>query len=139
MGIVLQAQRRAIEALREDAKPLPQNIESTEIFSGDGERLYIAGVSHGIGTCSDLFDMDVLVLCGLPPRDGKPRIPNGASIGASQYAVLLRSPTERELKKSREYLAATCLLTVELLEPIEASKEKIVFRLTGRSRCYAHF
>jgi len=136
MGLVLQAQRRAIESLRKCAKPLPKGIGTSELFLDDERRLYIAGVSQGTGTCSDVHGMDVLVLDFVPPTHNRPYIPNGSSVATSQYAVLLRSPTKEELREQRKSLPSASLLAIELLEPIEGGGGRIIFRATGKSECY---
>ena len=96
------------------------------------------GVSPGQGTCSDIHNMDVLVLSTKQPPDG-PRIVHDSSIETCKYAVLLRIPTEKEVEEAQEYLCATSLLALELLSPILWDENKIIFKLTGKVMCYAQF
>ncbi|MBU1180144.1 hypothetical protein KJ885_04330 [Patescibacteria group bacterium] len=138
MGIVMQAQRRAIEGLAPQKKGLPDGISDAEIYLDGGKRVYILGVSPGQGTCSDVHDMDVLVLSSAKPESG-PRTVPGSSIETCQYAVLLRSPTKKEVRKAQGYLCATSLLALELLEVAEDRSDKVIFKPTRRVECYAQF
>ena len=138
MGIVMQAQRRAIEDLVPKKKILPENIADAKLYLNNRKRVYILGVSPGQGTCSDIHGMDVLVLATEAPANG-PRIVHDSSIETCKYAVLLRKPTEKEVEKAQEYLCATSLMALELLEPILWDENKIIFKLTGRVKCYAQF
>ena len=138
MGIVMQAQRRAIEDLVPKKKGLPKSIADANLCLRDKKDIYILGVSPGQGTCSDIHGMDVLVLATESPENG-PRIVHDSSIVTCKYAVLLRRPTEDEVEKAQEYLCATSLMALELLEPIIWDENKIVFKATGEVMCYAQF
>ncbi len=126
MGYISQRQRRAIESLRFYATPLPNLAHP--FFLGH-RHVYILGISTGIGTCSDVRDVDVLVL-GLGPVM-RPHIPFGCSIERCAYAVLERDATAGE-KEEYSYFVHGC---VELLKP-ENINGKSLFSLTGVKQCY---
>lgn len=89
MGLVLQTQRRGIEELHKHAEPLPHLDITTPLVLPDGTPLHILGVSNGVGSCSDIHDMDVLVVGTRPRVDGPPRFPYGSSATTCSYMVLL--------------------------------------------------
>src|SRR5258708_21269453 len=96
MGLVFQVQRRAIEDLRHEAEATPiTNIENEDYIStSTGQQLYIAGISPGIGTCSDIHGVDVLVLAEVPPIERR-------ELGrlACAYTVLVRNLAEQKAKE----------------------------------------
>ena len=105
MGLILQLQRRAIESLCADRNAGElRYVQSNTSFSlldqqnpSDPRRPIRAfGVSRGVGTCSDIHGMDVLVFGDGTPDDGIPMIPL-SDIQKCCYAVLLRKPTPEEL------------------------------------------
>ncbi|MDO8558481.1 MAG: hypothetical protein Q7S09_04840 [bacterium] len=93
MGLILQFQRRAIEAVFEDC--------SLKISEGqrrylDGEELSLLGVSVGVGTCSDLHDVDIAVFGKKAAFDLRANHPVSLP-KECRGAVLLRSRLEGEV------------------------------------------
>ncbi|MFA5021751.1 MAG: hypothetical protein WC508_01580 [Patescibacteria group bacterium] len=99
MGLVIQFQRRAIEALLPHVieKPIPSNLALGAVnFSiKGGSRLFALGVSPGYGTCASIHDMNVLVLGEQRPKS-TPWLPAQQPICHCAYAVLLRDLTKGE-------------------------------------------
>ena len=133
MGLYVQFQRRAIESLRDhpEAIPTPPIADASKIHSSQGNKLYIAGVSNGIGTCSDVLDMDVLVLTDKPVRQHiKPEQL------ACAYTVLLRDLTEKEIVADDLARLGVARRCVELLSPTPQDAGLVVFEPTDRSSIY---
>lgn len=137
MGLVLQFQRSAIEDLHKftESRSLPQSIASMNLIMEDGTPFFILGISIGVGTCSDIQDMDVLVLGCNPPKNG-PIMPRGATTENCSYAILLRFQTEREFQEMRK---DPChehekgpRLCVELLRIKMIDNVTVVLSLTGK-------
>jgi len=134
MGLVFQLQRRAIEDLRHEDEAIPvTDLESLRTIStSNGERLYVVGISPGIGTCSDVLDMDVLVLADAPVIEQR-------KVGrlACAYAVLVRDLTDQERLTdsfSKQGVARKC---VELLKLLNTDDDgTTVFDRTGKVSIY---
>ena len=64
MAGILQFQRRAIEHLRHraDGRPVDFLRHAHRFTLHDGTALHALGVSTGVGTCSDVHGMNVLVM-----------------------------------------------------------------------------
>jgi hypothetical protein len=135
MGLVIQFQRRAIESLNDEpeAVPPPANLDADQIYTADGKQLHIAGISEGIGTCSDIKKMDVLVLSELPPV----RVRSHGEL-ACAYTVLLRPLDEQEVQGDILAKQGVARMCVELLEPQEAQSEGIIFDRTDKSVPYTN-
>lgn len=133
MGLYIQFQRRAIESLREhpEAVPVPPIRDINSLHRLEGSRLYVAGVSEGVGTCSDVTDMNVLVLTDKPTV----RKINPAKL-ACAYTVLLRDLTEREAVADDLANLGVARKCVELLSPTPQETGIVVFEQTDRSTIY---
>lgn len=134
MGLVFQLQRRAIEDLRNEvgAAPITCGDIGGYIQTSTGERLYIAGISPGIGTCSDVHGMDVLVLSESPIAEQR-------NIGelACAYAVLVRDLTGQEATTDSLARSGVARRCVELLQPVGVSENgAAVFDRTGNISIY---
>jgi len=134
MGLYIQFQRRAIESLRLEAEAVvPPPIGNDTLLADDsGNQLYVAGVSEGIGTCSDVLGMDVLVLSELPTG-----IPCDLGRHACAYTVLVRRLTAEEASAdslARQDIARKC---IELLWPQPDKVDgAISFGRTGKKTNY---
>ncbi len=134
MGLVFQVQRRAIEDLRHEAEATPiTNIENEGYISTlTGQQLYIAGISPGIGTCSDVHGVDVLVLSEEQPIERR-------NIGnlACAYTVLVRNLTEQEATGDALAKLGVARRCVELLRPLGQDEDgSAVFDRTGKTSIY---
>ncbi len=135
MGLYIQFQRRAIESFAGEPEVTgpPDIIDLERIRNIDGNSLYYAGVSEGLGTCSDILGMNVLVLKSKP---------TGASreVGelACAYAVLLREPTPTESASDHLARVGISRLCVELLNPIldHQNEGVAIFEPTGKNILY---
>ncbi|OGY63106.1 MAG: hypothetical protein A2745_01665 [Candidatus Harrisonbacteria bacterium RIFCSPHIGHO2_01_FULL_44_13] len=145
MAFLIQFQRRAIESLKshlfrprhaiEDIHHLRSVISGN--FTCDGVSLDILGVSKGVGTCSDIHGMDVLVLGW--SKSHRCRAANEISlekIKRCAYAVLLRQATEEEAK-SQHFAPDVAVLCVELLRITDIASDYTNFQSTGLYACYA--
>lgn len=131
MGCIRQMQRRAIEELCDvvNDQLSPIKLKPGIAFRAADERsLFPLGVSTGVGTCSDIYGMNVLVLGDEPPRDE--RLREDIAVQCA-YAVLLRLPRDDEWRdRNRPKLC------VERLAVATVSEQKIVFSRTGFSKLY---
>ncbi len=136
MGLVIQFQRRAIEShVREPEAVIPPNLTgATRIGGPDGTSFYYAGVSQGIGTCSDIHDMDVLVLSNNPTAQS--REVGGLSCA---YTVLVRRLTPEESAADHLAKIGISRLCAELLRPIPVQDDGlVVFEPTGKNTFYTN-
>lgn len=135
MGNILNLQRRAIEALRHNAQPPPLSMKNTPLFLADGTRLYLWGVSTGVGSCADIQGMDVLGVGMAPSTLNIAHIlPNHLSQLSKTYAyvVLVRPPTDAEREpRPRQSFGEYALGCVELLRYVETDERGIWFERTG--------
>lgn len=131
MGFIVQMQRRAIEQLKEEGPPLVFSTGEVRFLLENGRELHFLGRSKGVGTCSDIHGMDVLVVSEVHGNGRKPPV----SSWSVAYAVLLRDPTAEEIRQNHN-LDETCLEAVELLQLVAQNGSNFTFRKTGRSSCY---
>ncbi|MGB0757747.1 MAG: hypothetical protein ACPGO5_04810 [Patescibacteria group bacterium] len=131
MASVKQFQRRAIERLLPYADPLPVSCNTKRFCLCSGGRLYKLGASQGVGTCSDVLDVDVLVVgrrqvCG-----------SGAYVRSRSFAaiVLIRPATRKERKLARAGVDQT-IMTVELLIVKRQTKSTVYFSRSGKRSYY---
>jgi len=130
MGGIRQMQRRAIETLRNvirDEAPVP--IERGILFLSENQQpLFPLGISPGVGTCSDIHGMNVLVLSEYEPIN-EWSIDNQS---VCEYAVLLRKPTEAEWREN-----GCPTLCVERLRILDITSSGVVLSKTGINQLYA--
>lgn len=136
MGLTIQFQRRAIEShAREPEAISPPDITNiTQIEAPDGTKFYYAGVSRGIGTCSDIHDMDVLVLTSN-------LIEPSRKVGnlSCAYTVLVRTLTPEEAYADDLARSGISRLCAELLEPVQVQDDsRVVFEPTGKNTFYTN-
>ncbi len=129
MGRLHCPQRRAIESLKPFAEPLPHLDNITSFVLQDGTQLHILGASNGVGSCSDIHGMDVLVVGTDPPVD-RPRFPNGSSVKSCSYIVLL-DENDPDYKPGSHYHK-----TVELLRIVDSTATHCVCIRTGHKARY---
>ena len=108
MGSIRQFQRRAIESLRshmveprhpiESVYSLRPVISANFLMLDNKQPLKVLGISDGVGTCSDIHGMNVLVLSA-DQRSRLQREISLAEIENCAYAVFLRPATQKEAKK----------------------------------------
>ncbi len=116
MSCIRQYQRKALEALK------PKEIQSiyllsTDEFYLDDEKIYLVGISKGIGTCSDLHDINIAVFSRIKPEDNQaPLRPNVEILCA--WSALLRGLTDTELQEEVDEKKDMPHLAVERIEPI---------------------
>lgn len=149
MGRVLQTQRRAIESLRSAAMELNSHKELdsvdmnkvvlcslNEVYVLEPGRtmIYPWGTSVGVGTCSDIRGMNVLVM-GL--NELKEMFP---VFEPHEYVVLCRSVTDeerREYKEVNRYGGDPSLACVELIWFVRRFPfHTITFARTGKKQVY---
>lgn len=135
MGLYIQFQRRAIEshAGEPEAVRPPDAIDLEQLQSTTGNQLHYAGVSNGIGTCSDILGLDVLVLTQETPTAERP-----TGELACAYTVLVRELTTEESASDRLARFGIARLCIELLQPrLDLRGNGItVFEPTGKNTPY---
>src|SRR3989344_4407879 len=134
MGNILNPQRRAIEALRHKAQPPPPSMKDTPLFLTDGTRLYLWGVSDGVGSCADVKGMDVLGVGTTPFTGNSARTVLNRASEEYAYVVLCRAVTDAERKGWGQF-AVRC---VELLRYVGTKEGAIEFELTGDAEVYVN-
>lgn len=134
MGGIRCMQRRAIESLRNIRDNSLPPIGSNIIFLLEDQRsLFPLGISVGVGTCSDIHGVNVLVLSEHDPMDNR----LGANSVICEYAVLLRSPTEDEWQTS-DCPTRSCLCVERLrMVSVRQSINTVVLSRTKVNRLYA--
>jgi len=139
MSCVKHWQRRALERLG-PRKIVPLTVSAKDKYYLDGKRIYLLGTSIGIGTCSDLKDINIAVFGREKPAS--PRFPRNGSESICQWAALLRRPTEKELQEERNGRDIRCLLAVEGIKISKLEKDKgfnrVYFVLTGKKELYVN-
>ncbi|MFA5022245.1 MAG: hypothetical protein WC508_04170 [Patescibacteria group bacterium] len=137
MGFTVQMQRRAIERLRVGASRPPKDIGDHRLFLTTGKRIYIWGISDGVGTCADVKDMDVIVVAKSNPGKNWERMYHKNSLPTSRYVVLSRPPTKEEEKKAHHLYGDNVELnTVELLRFVSRDKRGLHFKVVGKTSTY---
>ena len=152
MSGIRQYQRRAIESFVEEpeALPPPSNLIEPKIRTFDSTALFLHGVSIGIGSCSDIHGMDVLVVGEFEPnREEKIAIAARLATSRCAYTVefLPRTRTTLEECQATSFSPGTYtdprdgfigLSGVELLEFLdpESNGEVVIFERTGKRKLY---
>ena len=139
MGFCLTPQRRAIEVLRFKARVPPSGMEKQPLTLTDGRSIFLWGVSEGVGSCSDIKGMHVLVV-GLTPPGMNPAEWSRWHHPTQQYAyiVLRRAPTNAEQEvcyRSNPWKPA--IACVELLRYVGTDESgRLRFECTGEVETY---
>lgn len=138
MGLILQAQRGAIERLQEFSQPLPRDIGFTSEFRIGKSKIFYLGPSEGIGTCSAVqFHGMWVAVFGYSPEG---RAKRDSHFADCEYPVLVRNVTEKE----REMFSRTngnhgmSILAVELIWVKKYSDEFVQFALSGKVAVYVN-
>ena len=151
MGSIRQFQRRAIERLwLHITKPrhpiesiyslrsvLSDNLiisESDNLITKDARPLAILGISDGVGTCSDIHGMNVLVLSDhlLSQSNHKVTLPQ---IKDCTYAVLFHQASKEEAEREGFHRDAG-IACVELLRVMDISFQYTNLQATGHRAYY---
>ncbi|MBI4127593.1 MAG: hypothetical protein HY459_00830 [Parcubacteria group bacterium] len=138
MSFILQMQRRAIESLRDHAHEFPRIDPRAELILNDGTPLEILGISQGVGTCSEIHGMNVLVV-GTEPLHAARAAAMSRTLLDCAYTVLLRGPTVQEVEEERNrhlWGDGHAFACVELLRSITRKNHRIILTRTGRKRLY---
>jgi len=136
LGLIIQRQRRAVEEVF-----TTDNVtitKETEFYLND-RKLTMLGTSIGVGTCSDIKEVNIAVL-GQNPETG-PTHPLSSPIHCLGL-VLLRNllPEEYEDQKKSGWYVGQPLLMIEGLEIKEKRSQSnlINLRLSGRKSSYVN-
>jgi len=116
MSSIRQYQRRALEALK------PKEIQSiyllnTDEFYLNDEKIFLVGISRGVGTCSDLHNINIAVFSRIKPENNQTPLRPTLEILCA-WSALLRDLTETELQEELNDKKDISHLTVERIEPI---------------------
>lgn len=134
MGQIRQNQRRAIESFAGEPEAVrpPCITSSTQLGGPNGNNFYYAGISRGVGTCSDIHGMDVLVLSNNPPASSR-------EIGelSCAYTVLVRTLTPEESAADQLAIDGYSRECIQLLVPVGGQDDgRVVFEPTGKNTFY---
>lgn len=115
MSCIRQYQRRALEALKPE-KDWPIMIPNGKIdeYYLYGEKIHLLGISEGIGTCSDLKDINIAVFGKTKPE--LIQFPRNCQHVICSWSALLRNPTDKELQENWRGKEGISCLVVEGLE-----------------------
>ena len=150
MSNVHTPQRRAVEALKsENMVPFIISEEDKEAQyylqrKKDGEikfqRIYLLGISEGVGTCSDLKDVNIAVFGRKKPS--YIRFPKKTKEIICEWAALLREPSQQELKEEGKDSKSMPYLQVEEMRIYRIEEKcrlkRVYFCLTGKKKLYAN-
>ncbi len=100
MANIKQYQRRAIESLLQSLLlseqfkiRWPKDIDQDKCrFFYHNQEVYFLGISTGVGTCSDIHDLNVAVFGNFGEKP-EPRCPARQGLSDCDFAVLVRKPT----------------------------------------------
>lgn len=137
MSFIIQMQRRAIESLRPEKKPANFLLldDCRRVVLMDGTSLFPLGISEGIGTCSDIKDINVLVVAKTKP-DGFHFDWQLLYQRPVEYAVLVRVATDDECWMAGKNPQHVGHLAVELLRPVQTEDRTLIFQRTDKLAVY---
>lgn len=140
MSGIRQYQRRALEALKPEETQSIQ-ISNTDKFYLNNKRIYLLGISEGIGTCSDLYGIYIAVFSFSKPENV--RVPMGHQEVICSWSALLREPTKEEFRNRLKDKNDISYLVVELIEPIllaekDDGKRIYYFKSTTKKNFYVN-
>lgn len=134
MSGIWQMQRRALECATHgqelNLQVGPQQVLQLE----DGRTLFPLGVSQGIGTCSDIHGINILVLGVEEPTDGRNR--DYVFSEKCSRVALLRDVTPEERAQLTNPSHAWAM--TERLELVRQGEEIVVFMRPGVTKPYVH-
>lgn len=134
MAFLTQFQRRAIESLKPHASSSLSDILSSSFWLNGKQSLIILGISEGIGSCSDIHGMNVLVLSANFLNEPL-RIPTAQQIRSCAYAVIIREAREDE-SVNHNFDPSAEVNCVELLKVLYSETSKTEVSLTGHRAYY---
>ncbi len=139
MGNIHTPQRRALEALKPE-KIYPLIISTEDKYYFNGKEIYLLGISEGIGTCSDLKDINIAVFGQKEPCS--PRFPRGKTEVDCSWAVILRDPTDEEMEQEERDGRIPCLTVegIEILGKFLIKKGRTIYQFisTGKKKIYVN-
>jgi len=142
MGLILHPQRRGIESLAPYPEAIPpgfaniDDITNTQFFDSEGASIYPAGVSTGVGTCSDILGLHVLVFTAQRPESFY--FTEGQRSIDLAYSVIVRSPSEAEREIDALAQSGIARRAVELLTPAGFDERGAIFKRTGHVALYTN-
>lgn len=142
MANVHTPQRRALEALKPKQKDIFDFSQQDE-FVLSGKRIYLLGISEGIGTCSDLHGINIAVLGWIQPESIRMPMQSQNKKITCSWSALLREPTEEEFQNELKGKKGIAYLVVELIEPIlliekDDGKRIYYFKSTTKKEFYVN-
>lgn len=136
MARIVQYQRRALEHVI--SKPVVNFfLEAGQTYFLNNGIAFLAGVSDGEGTCSDMHNVYIAVLTRNPKDSGRIRFLDSRKLACSG-AVLLRNREGYESESEiHPDLLATCL-AVEGLKMLhqDDNLKRVFFRQNGNTKLY---
>ena len=128
MAHILQNQRRTLESLR-PSEDMEVIIRPRQVYRYEGHQLFLSGISKGMGTCSDLHNIDIAVFeYGLKEKQ---RFIPKSEINCAWTAVL-RDPYFYEVARDDP----RAWLVLEGLKPTLAEEMFINFEYSGKLQLY---
>lgn len=154
MSSIRQYQRRALEALKPEKVAISFSVskkdEETLFYVQRRvkgkvrfERIYLLGISEGVGTCSDLEGINIAVFGLKKPLSTQ--LPKNIEEVICEWAALVKTPTRQEIKQGwAEKKDTPCLMAEGInVYKIEDkvgtfNKTYVYFVLTGKKKLYAN-
>jgi len=126
MSNIHNYQRRELEALiSNDAETIV--IGEKRKYFLEGKEIFLAGISLGIGTCSDLCGINIAVFSS---KGENKTISSPVTCSAAALVRDLLPEEERDDGISRK--------AVERLKIVKIDQTRIVFKLSGRKKFYTN-
>ena len=136
MSGIWQMMRGALEDVVDWESPLRRSISADQqMMLEDGTRLYVLGVSPGIGTCSRVqyHGRNILVLGLSDPRDGRTVHPE--SMASCQHVALIRDIKDHERPAHNR---ASAWVMAERLNLVRADANSVVLSRPNVTQPYVN-
>ena len=137
MSSIRQYQRRAAESVITRINMTVKHGPKILLNKRSGKKLHLLGISEGTGTCSDLHGINIAVFSEHPFDPKRHRLITESK--PCHGAVLLRDPTEKEIREHRHEFSVDdqCLQAVEGLISVPTKGGNILrFKPNGKSALY---
>lgn len=143
MSSIRNYQRRALESLKPKSQSSLTIFKNNEYYLKQRKfllfvkktRIFLLGISLGVGTSADLHGINIAVFGESPPL--RSPLTQGQKNEQCEWAVLLRTPTKKEKQTWFQLYKNTCCLTVQRLKIVKQGTSRINFTLAKDKKVYA--
>ncbi|MDA2922684.1 hypothetical protein MYX07_05480 [Patescibacteria group bacterium AH-259-L07] len=141
MSSIHQWQRYTLEELKPDKQnSLTVSRSENNTYYLDEERIFLSGISPGVGTCSNLHGIYIAVFESNPPD--RLQFPRGIETVTCDWSSLVRGSTEEEKQVWFQEHGNICCLTAQSIELIKKEKNSngttFYFTLGKKRKTYSH-